>query len=241
MSLVDWTLPVQINVKVFRFCGLWPEKDVGYKFDFHAFRLFVIAIVFMSGHWITQGINIYFTRTNLEALIGTIYVFLLEGLLLMKVYSWTQTVKKLQRMLEILNTEKFQPRNDNQKKMIENNFWFYNFVYKVYGISLIPTHVFWFTYPLLDDLSSQLPFMAWFPYDVSKTPAYQLTYLFQVIAVIFISLLNFTIDTFVVAFIMYIGCQFDILCDNIKNLHKLGSNIKENIIFCIEQHKDILK
>jgi hypothetical protein len=100
-------------------------------------------------------------------------------------------------------------------------------------------------FPLLDKTAEEkrLPFLAWYPYNTQISPFYQITYIHQIASVVFITTVHVNIDTLVAAINAFNGSQFDILCDNLRNLHNLtgSEDINDKLINCIEHHKQTLR
>ncbi|KAJ3636037.1 hypothetical protein MTP99_008883 [Tenebrio molitor] len=86
--------------------------------------------------------------------------------------------------------------------------------------------------------SYSLPFPAWYPFNVKSSPAYELTYLHQLISHIFIATGGCNVDMLVIALMMYVGVQCEILCDDLKNLDP--RDFTGSLKSCIRHHKEIL-
>ncbi|XP_050351057.1 odorant receptor 94a-like [Nymphalis io] len=65
---------------------------------------------------------------------------------------------------------------------------------------------------------NQLPLRAWYPYDTSKTPTYQLTYAHQTIAVSLAAVVNICLDTLVTSLIAQCRCRLRLLALSLRNL-----------------------
>jgi hypothetical protein len=106
------------------------------------------------------------------------------------------------------------------------------------------TLVLWAIFPIMDGTvkDRRLPFSAWYPYNTKISPLYEITYLYQVISVWCLAIANLNMDTLIAALMMYIGCQCDILCDDMKNLrNSVESDFNRKLLDCIEHHKTILR
>lgn len=82
----------------------------------------------------------------------------------------------------------------------------------------------------------QLPLNAWYPYDTSKSPAYELTYFHQVAAVVTGATLNVCLDTLVTSLIALCRCRLKLLALSLKTL---GDDLRldRKNIFTAEQEK----
>ncbi|CAH4028643.1 unnamed protein product [Pieris brassicae] len=107
--------------------------------------------------------------------------------------------------------------------------------------------------PALESNNLQLPLQAWYPYDWSKSPAYELTYLHQICAIYAAACLNVSKDMVVVSLLSQCRCRFKLLGYDLKTLcqdmcpgtmqrmsqaHDLMVQARLNE--CIREHQDIL-
>ncbi|KAJ3663648.1 hypothetical protein Zmor_007887 [Zophobas morio] len=239
----DWESNIKMNILTLRALGLWPKGDTTYKPGLYMLHAAILLTVLLLGHLFFQAVNIYFIRTNLEAVTGTIYVLLVEMIVVFKVNYLVRNMGMVKQLLSILKTDMFQPKNSEQIGAIHTSLWFWRIIYNILLYSCIGTNMFWAIYPLMDRSAREekrLPFLAWYPFDTSKSPAYEITYIYQVISVCTITTLHVNIDALVAALNVFNGSQFDILCDNLRNLHKLGGSIAANFLICVKHHKEIL-
>ncbi|KAG6456402.1 hypothetical protein O3G_MSEX009695 [Manduca sexta] len=101
---------------------------------------------------------------------------------------------------------------------------------------------------------NKLPLRAWYPYDTSTSPAYELTYIQQCLSVIFAALLNVCLDTLVTSLIAVCRCRLRLLalsltqlCQNVplgkKNqLITTGQNtIDLRLRSCVLKHQAALR
>ena len=224
--------------------GLWPPADT-YKLDFYSAYSFLSIVAFTCGHNFFQVINIYFVFPDLEAIVATIFVTLLEILTLLKTYYVIQDMQLLKQLMVDINEEHFQPRNLSQIEMVEPSLNFWKKTSTVLWSMSTGAVFFWATYPILDGSvqENRLPFLAWYPYDTTVSPFYEITYVYQIMSVAFIASTALTVDTLIAALSVFIGAQCDILCDNLKQIF-MEDNFnycEREVLSCIKHHKEILK
>ncbi|KAJ3663591.1 hypothetical protein Zmor_007838 [Zophobas morio] len=244
MEKYDWKINIKINILLLRIMGLWPSSGTSNKFDFYIFYTFILVSLFIIGHISFQVVNIYFIRDNLEALAGTSYILLVELLGACKAYLLLRNMTLLKRLLTLLNSDLFQPRNEHQRILIEPSIRFWRTIYNVFLVMCFGSNAFWAVFPFLDRIPGhrRLPFLAWYPYNAQMSPYYEITYVYQIISISYLTLVHVNVDTLVSAFNVYTGCQFDLLKDS---LIKIGDDSKtcrvdNNVTRCIEHHKEIL-
>ncbi|XP_047533644.1 odorant receptor Or1-like [Vanessa atalanta] len=100
---------------------------------------------------------------------------------------------------------------------------------------------------------NQLPLRAWYPYDTSKTPTYQLTYAHQTIAVSLAAAINICLDTLVTSLICQCRCRLRLLALSLRTLcHDLDVSekgamtdasstiVSERLQNCVVRHQTVL-
>ncbi|RVE45893.1 hypothetical protein evm_009492 [Chilo suppressalis] len=99
----------------------------------------------------------------------------------------------------------------------------------------------------------QLPLRAWYPYDVTKSPAYELSYLYQIGALYVAAFLNVGKDTLVTCLIAQCRCRLQLLGLSLRNLcqgiqlsgkflkAEEEAMVKSRLEICVKQHHDALE
>ncbi|KAJ3635807.1 hypothetical protein MTP99_008683 [Tenebrio molitor] len=244
MDKYDWKANIKMNIRTLRVLGLWPKGDETYNLDLYALHAAILLTVFQLGHIFFQVVNVYFILDNFEAIIGTIYILLVEMLGNFKIYYLIKNMRMLKQLLKILETDIFQPKTVEQKAAIDASVFFWKVIYQTLLIMCCGCNLFWALFPLLDKTTGErrLPFLAWYPYDTQISPLYEITYVYQIVSVGVITTIHVNIDALLAAINLFNGSQFDILCDNLRNLHNLAvpGGINDKLIYCIEHHKQTL-
>jgi hypothetical protein len=240
MENFDWKLTIRPNILVLKVAGLWPKGSEIYKLSLYT----LYSFVFINGHNFFQAANIFFVYTDLEALSALIFVTITDVLASFKVYCFIQNIAILKRLLAKLDKQIFQPRNEQQRDLVQPSLNSWKYTYTAFCIPVFTTLVLWAIFPIMDGTvkDRRLPFSAWYPYNTKISPLYEITYLYQVISVWCLAIANLNMDTLIAALMMYIGCQCDILCDDMKNLrNSVGDDFNRKLLDCIEHHKTILR
>ncbi|KAJ3663632.1 hypothetical protein Zmor_007874 [Zophobas morio] len=238
----DWKNTMNMNLLFLKIIGVWPRKNEIYKPGFYMVYGGLMIGLFVVCHIATQVINIYFVRENLASVVGIVYIILLEITGFVKVFFILKNIKKLNERVTLLESNWFQGINHEQHILIESSVKFWKTVYRMFMVVCFSSSAFWMTFPLLDASAEEkrLPFLAWYPYDYKISPLYEITYGFQVISVSYLSLIHLNVDHLMYTFNVYTKCQFDILCDNLRNFTKVSSDLNNNLITCVLDHKRIL-
>ncbi|KAJ3648702.1 hypothetical protein Zmor_020484 [Zophobas morio] len=141
-------------------------------------------------------------------------------------------------------TQAINPRTVKQKVLIEKDLKLWTQMYLMLSLCCIAALLFWAIFPILDGSyrEGQLPFIAWYPFDFGVAPVYQITYIYQILSTSILAISTMNIDTLMAATNLFAGAQFDILCDNLKNLDlsEEESKCKEKLKICFQHHREIL-
>ncbi|XP_063925985.1 odorant receptor 46a-like [Zophobas morio] len=217
MKKYDWKETIKGNLFMLKILGLWPA-GVTYNLDLYSTYACVSTLVLTCGHNFFQIINIYFIFPDLAAIADTIFVTLSEILAAMKTYHVLQNMQVLKKLMLDINEDYFQPRNSAQIKMIESSLNFWKKTSTIFWSMGSGAVFFWAVYPILDGSvkENRLPFLAWYPYNTTISPLYEITYVYQIISVAFIASTSLAVGTLIAALNVFIGAQCDILCDNLK-------------------------
>ncbi|XP_011704622.1 PREDICTED: uncharacterized protein LOC105459951 [Wasmannia auropunctata] len=91
----------------------------------------------------------------------------------------------------------------------------------------------------ITDLERPLPIQAYYIYDATKSPQYELTFTSQGIALIFSAISYTGIDNFLSLSVFHISGQLDILRDRLLHLHN-NANYKDVLKNCVIKHVRLL-
>ncbi|XP_074034899.1 odorant receptor 10 [Leptinotarsa decemlineata] len=225
---------------VLKYLGVWiPHATSGkyYKIYFVIINFFFCAILNL-----VQILNLFHQMDNLKKLSACGYVVAIACMANVRSYYFFKNRKELLSLLKFFSDEQFQPQNEHQISLARKSLDFYKKIKKLIStvctisvISAVSTPVFYTKNEL------NLPFASWYPFAVSSPPVYQIVYLHQCIAVIYITYVNTYVDIIMAGFTTFIGIQCDLLCDTLYNVtdsQPPEGNV--NILSCIAHHKKIL-
>jgi hypothetical protein len=246
MERYDWKRVLRTNILKLKVVGLWPPDDELYKPNAYTLWAICSITILNVGHNFFQMVNMIFVFDDLHDLVQATYITLPQVVALMKTYYVVRNMKILKELMVTLSSDMFQPKNDRQVKMIKPSFSFWRINYVMYWTMSSGAMFFWSVYPILDKSIKEypLPFLAWYPWNTKASPMYELTYLHQIVALLFIASTAMSVDTLIAALNIYIGAQFDILCDDIKHLFDPDSaliSFNQKLISIIKHHKEIVK
>ena len=245
MEKFDWQKIIKTNILKLKIVGLWPSGNETYQFNLYTLWV-ILSITFLNfGHNFFQMVNMIYIFNDLHKIIQTTYVTLSEIAGLLKAYYVIRNMKTLKGLMVTLRSDLFQPKNAKQLAMIKPSFFFWRVNYFMYWMMSGGAIFFWSIYPVLDKTNNDfpLPFLAWYPWSTKMWPQYQLTYLYQIFGLLFIATTAISVDTLIAALNVYIGAQFDILCDDLKHIFDddTGCDLNKKLIHCVHHHREIVR
>ncbi|KAJ3663324.1 hypothetical protein Zmor_007615 [Zophobas morio] len=243
MDKFDSRQKISVNILMLKLVGLWPEKHESYKPNLYTIYAFITVVGIMGSHNFFQTMDICFVYKDLEALAASIFITTTDVLVSVKSCFFIQNMKILKKVILSMNDDAFQPKSKKQVEMLGNSLNFWKFMYTWYFSVLSITSAFWLILPVLTGSvqRKQLPLDAWYFYDTTTSPLYEITYFYQCVAIIFLLVCTINIDSLILALMIYIIGQCDNLCDSLKHLEvDEKQNVHKRIIDCIKHHKKIL-
>lgn len=241
----NWKLTIKTNILLLRLGGLWPKGNDTYKLDLYLLQATIFLLLFLISDILSQAIKIFYILDDLEAITGIIFILLTKTLGIFKVYFFIKNLPEIKYLMIILDRDIFQPKNNRQMKMVQPDLKSWILLFKALWSTSCFAIIFWGLFPFLDKSYRQyrLPFLSWYPFNTNSSPIYELTYLYQIVSITYNAVCNINFDTLIAALNMYIGVQFDLLCDNLKNIKikDNSNNVESQLLNCIEHHKVIIK
>jgi hypothetical protein len=242
MEKFSWKLSINPNIVVLKLLGLWPKGHEGYKFNLYT--LYSISMnTFVTGQNLCQTVYIFYIYSDLQALAAIIFLLFTSSLTSVKAYYFFRNMNLLKDLMVVLESKQFQP-SQHQTLLVQPMLKLWTFVYKAYWFFVGSTVLLLGVFPVVDGSFRQyrLPFVAWYPYNTTISPFYEITYIYQTFSIGFLASLCLNLDSLIAALMVFIILQCDILCDNLRNLHSCKENdYYDKLIECIEHHQKILR
>ncbi|XP_017789424.1 PREDICTED: odorant receptor 2a-like [Habropoda laboriosa] len=130
--------------------------------------------------------------------------------------------KRIKDLINITEGKLFIRNNDKYERIVTYYTWqgiFHHITYQSFGIIAV---IFWSCTAVVNLMKRTYQLLlikAWYPYNVTISPAYEFTILHQVVGVTVNCINNVAIDTFITGFIITACCQLTLLSYNISSIH----------------------
>lgn len=224
---------LHLNLKVLQWLGLWPcDKDS------MCFKALFLRIAFYFAFTIQATINIVEIMDmtvnwgHLSNPTENIYTIGCSIMAIVKELTIIFNTKNIQSLVNILDNELAVPRKLGSPHEQEQIAKGCKKQARMFTLIFIPMCAFVGTsfsfVPFVDILlghsttgvSSQrpMPYTAWFPFNVTETPAYEVAYIYLSLETAYTSVYIAACDTLFVALIIHLGGQFQILQVSLRGI-----------------------
>lgn len=264
---LDLRHSLKLNFKILCMLGYWPPEDAGYLLILY--RIYSMLII--GGGFViyttTEIINIALSLNDLTKLTDASFLFLTHLAQVLKLYYFTVNHDRILKLLNSLNRDIFQPRNETQIKIIKVEMKYSKSLYVIFIAMCTATVLLWGAFPIMDKKEKiELPLSAWYPFSTNSWPVFEIIYFYQISAVLMNAIANISMDTVASGFMAHICGQLDVLNDALThirdqanvNLNKrkikitynensedfkkeLQQQMDEEIIRCVVHHINIIE
>lgn len=215
-------------LKIWKICGIWHDADQPIWFTIYAYTIYIVLYLLFP---ICIGASIFFTN-NFDEIIEILVVFpsTLAGLKgLFVVFQKKQLLELFQYLNEMdLEIQTIEHRSIIQKKLNESNF-LVKFFYSEYCVTIVLSFI---IVIMANDRSFMWP--SWYPLDYEHNSIiYYGLLCYQLIASLFVAVLNTSLDTYGSALYKVLGGHLDILG---MRLQQLGVVQKHPMSMKMEKH-----
>nr|XP_031847961.1 odorant receptor Or1-like isoform X4 [Nomia melanderi] len=208
------------SLSVLYYMGMWPEQS-RYRYLYSVYTIF--SGVFLLGIFLTTEIAYFIVNWNDMAKVAAISTVLMTNAThASKVIILVYRHSRIRDLVNVTRSEMFNRDNVKYERIVTHYTWqgiFHHIAYQTFGALAVTV---WGITPVLDYLtggSKHYPVEGLYPYNVTATPAFEITCSYQAVAIILCCLNNVAIDTLITGLITIACCQLTILNRNISSLN----------------------
>lgn len=199
--------------KILKLAGYWFPRNLKTLYTAYAIPMVCYTIIV---YMCTEVAYLIFVIGQLEEMANSLFILLIHAAQGAKIVVFIARREKIYGLLDCMEEKVFKPKNSRQLKKTMETVHRNNIVSKIFMIMVISTVVLWCILPLLgNNKEKQLPFRAWYPFDVVRSPQYEAVYIYQCFTVMLCACANAALDITAATFISQICIQLDILDDSI--------------------------
>lgn len=254
---------LDLNKKILSLCGYWlPVNVKGISKIPHLIYSFLLIGFFYVLYVITEIFNIYMSLDDLSKFAEAAFIFLTHLVQTLKLICFIIYFDRIVFLYNSLNRDIFKPRNLEQYKILKNMLYYSKYSYTIFIVMCLICLLIWILLPILDYTipDNQLPFNIWYPFDINKSPTFEIVYFYQALAITINAIANLNLDTLASGFMAQIDGQLALLNhalinikeQSTKNIGKLRfrketfqkvlqEEMDKELIRCVVHHNNILE
>lgn len=236
----DFKKYFEIDILRLKYSGTWAIRE-GEEMTVSFVFFMIAASVFCVFFNLFQILNLLVGAESIKDVASNGYVVLIGLMSLVKSFCIFKNRRTLSKVLLSLNDVEFQSRNVGQDKIVSEALQHFRTLKRsllsmtwTAVISSMATPLFY------KKNDNNLPFAAWYPFDISKSPLYELVYACQCVSDIFVSSININVEILVMALMIFIGMQCDLMSHSMMHYEKekdCRRPVKEYVVY----HKKIIQ
>lgn len=214
------------NFKLIQFAGFWAPRSTK-KATVLQYTLYSILMLGCTqiAYMLAEIAYLVFVFGQLEEMINLLFLLLTHASYLLKIISINAHRQKIFGLLDSIDEDIFKPRNVRQLRNALKEVRVLNAIGKSLVGMVILTVVLWSIFPLLENDENNkkvLPLRAWFPFDVTQSPQFELVYVYQILTVVVHGCANATADMIMAGFIAQVNIQLNMLCDSMTHVKEFA-------------------
>ncbi|CAD0201537.1 unnamed protein product [Chrysodeixis includens] len=244
------TLSVSISLTVLKLTGFWAPETLGPR-QKTVYKVFTaVSFMFVLGTYlIIQVVDLFLIWGDIALMTGTAFLLFTNMAQAAKIVNILGRKKRIQAIVNDGDTVLSGVESGVEREIV-----------KSCNLEMIVLQALYFSVTLITTIGwatsaekHQLPLRAWYPYDTTRSPAFELTYIHQVGALLIAAYLNVAKDTLVAALIAQCRCRLRLLGLALRSLEDgletgekpLLSEEQEQIVAarlatCITHHQQAL-
>ncbi|CAF4907808.1 unnamed protein product [Pieris macdunnoughi] len=245
---------LRFSLTYLKVLGLWPSVGISgwKKILFYTYSLFIFMLI-LGTYIAIQLVDLWQNWGNLSLMTSIAFVLCTNLVHCVKIFNLLVRRRRIEHIID-RNDYVLKNATGQQKVDIIRSCNRGTTLHLMTFLTLTTVTLIGFAVgPALESQNLQLPLQAWYPYDWSKSPAYELTYLHQICAIYAAACLNISKDMVVVSLLAQCRCRFKLVGCDLKTLcvdmspgtmqrmsqaHDLMVQARLNK--CIREHQDIL-
>ncbi|CAG4991791.1 unnamed protein product [Colias eurytheme] len=245
---------IRFSLTCLKIFGLWaPDELQGWKLSLYNCYTVCVFMFLLGIYIITQLVDLYMIWGNLSLMTATAFLMCTNLVHSVKILNLLVRRKRIQAIVEGNDDMLKGAETDEEWEIVQScNRGTNMHLFIFFTISML-TLVGFTAAASMEAQDNQLPYRAWYPYDTSKSPAYELTYSHQVVAIFAAACLNVSKDVLVVTLIAQCRCRLRLVSTRLRSLcadlcvengrltSKQEMLVTGRLSDCVEQHQATLQ
>ncbi|XP_011171479.2 odorant receptor Or1 [Solenopsis invicta] len=216
---------LKLSLTIIYFLGTWPPATGKFRLLYLLYT--ACCLIFMLGILLAAEIaNVLVHWGDMTKFVAVATLLMTNSSHASKALILLRRQTRIQALLDTANSPAFSRYDEEYQDILVNYTWkaiFHHVVYQSFG----GIAVFCWGFTPISDLiagrSRRLPMEGWYPYNVTATPAFEITAAHQGIAIIIACFHNVAMDTLMTGLIAVACSQLAILERNITSINNEGN------------------
>nr|UVB79112.1 odorant receptor 13 [Heortia vitessoides] len=250
MLVKNINLSIRLSLTALRLVGWWPPESLKRtnKLIYDCYGVF--WFMFMLGSYIiSQAVDMCLIWGNLPLMTGVAFVLFTNLAQAVKIFNTVRRRSLIQDIIRGADQVLRDVDSDEAKAIVQSCNRETSLQQLIFCCLTFVTMLGWAT----SAEKNQLPLRAWYPYDTTSSPAYELTYIHQIGALYVAAFLNVGKDTLVTSLLAQCRCRLRLLGLSLRTLcrdlkltesmltHEQEAIVKGRLHRCVEQHQSALE
>ncbi|KAF3054609.1 Odorant receptor 034 [Nylanderia fulva] len=230
---------LKVSLSIIYFLGTWPPRASKYRILYLLYT--VCSFIFLLGILLTAEIaNVFANWGDMSKILAFATILMTNFIHASKVFILLSRQKRIQALLDLANSSAFSRYDKKHQDLLIKYTWkglFHHATYQSFGAIAVFC---WGITPITDLIagrSRQLPMEGWYPYNVTRTPVFEITAAHQGIAIIIACFHNVALDTLMTGLITVACCQLAILERNIMSIDNEKNLQNDNNLSFLAEEK----
>ncbi|XP_048507801.1 odorant receptor Or1-like [Athalia rosae] len=249
MNSLEANFHVKMSLGINRWLGTWPPEG-RYRWIYMFYEsfsfLFILGILLIVQ---TVNLTVIWGDHDVEKIIAGSFLLMTNSSHALKVLNLLLRQNRIRALLEKVSSDTFSKYNYRYESILKrytSNGIFHYIAYQSFGTVAVFCWGFGPVADLTAGRNRQLPMEGWYPYNVTKSPAFEFTCAHQGLAMLMGCFQNIGMDTLVTGLFTVVCCQLEILKTNISQIGANDSQqfsakvAEEQLENCIKHHTDII-
>ncbi|XP_014473562.1 PREDICTED: odorant receptor Or1 [Dinoponera quadriceps] len=219
---------LQVSLSIVHFLGTWPPRTGKYRFLYLLYTTGIFTLM-LGIFLVTEIANMLVNLGDTAKIVAGATLLMTNCIHASKVIVLLRHQARIQALLDKANSHAFHRQDEAHQDLLTSYTWkglFHHAAYQSFGATAVFCWGFTPIADLIAGRSRRLPMEGWYPYNVTGTPAFEITAGHQGVAIIIACFHNVAMDTLITGLITVACCQLAILERNISAIddEKSGMN-----------------
>ncbi|KAL4708000.1 hypothetical protein ACJJTC_010616 [Scirpophaga incertulas] len=222
---------ISLSLTMLRLVGFWPPENLSWdkKIVYNCYGM--LSLMFLLGSYlIFQSVGMWLIWGDLPLMTGIAFVMFTNVAQLVKIVNLVGRRALISSIIASADEVLRSAEGVEAKAIVKRCNRDTLLLCVIYCCLTFVTMLGWATSPE----KGQLPLRAWYPYDETQSPAYELSYCHQIGALFVMAFVNMSKDMLVTALIAQCRCSLQLLVLRLKTLGQ-GLHITEKSHLTLEQ------